>query len=337
MPDRISNLLSTGICIFLLCFLISSLFKEKVTAKPKQNNATYKKAPSLPRTFNTTKILDISLPAPPKFNYSKSHDPIKSRSQKKSFLKSASNPPRLNTKVMSPRTSPKQNAFRALKPRTPNPETKFEKRTDAPHKNRIEKNPNFKLTQTKIMANVINPNTNELMPGGRILLRMLEHGKGPIIDIAWPENNHERRRLFVSLRNCYGMKIAAMTNDNRLFSGDTSAGIPWRPNSDAYSGFLRSPIGRQTNDEIRIHGEINRRNGLKSSKPVRLFPRNVDAAILAGFERLVGKGYHQSSRIQAHYRLKTKNSVYLEKIKIDKRPISGSIKLPAQPGALCSI
>lgn len=45
---------------------------------------------------------------------------------------------------------------------------------------------------------------------GRTLLRILEHGDGPEIQITWPKSSRERDRLFDLLVRCYGVRVALM-------------------------------------------------------------------------------------------------------------------------------
>ncbi len=51
---------------------------------------------------------------------------------------------------------------------------------------------------------------------GRALLRLLEHGKGPSVEIAWPDDARDRTRLHRLLGRCYGMRLAVMDGADRL-------------------------------------------------------------------------------------------------------------------------
>ncbi len=51
---------------------------------------------------------------------------------------------------------------------------------------------------------------------GRTLLRMLEIGKGPAIEIAWPAETDQRDQLYQIFINCFGMKAALLDIQDRL-------------------------------------------------------------------------------------------------------------------------
>ncbi|MBT5777986.1 MAG: hypothetical protein HOI02_01095, partial [Rhodospirillaceae bacterium] len=169
---------------------------------------------------------------------------------------------------------------------------------------------------------------------GRVLLRILEHGSGPEIEIAWPVSAIKRRALYRLFEACYGMEIALLDSAGRLYSRAGQAGRPWQPNLDRYSGFVRQPSGRLTSDEkdnvsrIRaLHG------GLRAASNVRLFPRRLDAFLLGGLKALIGEGYSRASAIRAHYR-RDGDSVLVEGIRLDGRPISGRVDL-SKAGQRC--
>jgi len=162
---------------------------------------------------------------------------------------------------------------------------------------------------------------------GRVLLRMLEHGRGPTIDIAWPETPRQRTLLFQSLRDCYGMTTSLLVNKQNLYSMTSPAGHPWKLNSDKFSGFLRSPIGQSIPEERRVYLKIAARHNLSQWQAVRVFPRTVDAVLLRGLEKLIGKNYAKASRIRAYYVLEDGGAVTLNRIAVDGHKISGSVKI----------
>jgi hypothetical protein len=139
------------------------------------------------------------------------------------------------------------------------------------------------------------PNRKE----GGALLRLLEHGKGPTIEIAWPRSAADQRALYHRLTRCYGMRAAVIGPRSRLFAADSPAGEPWDIDRDRISGFLRSPRGEEIPEESRAFASIARRHGLTGWRPVRVFPRDVDAALLGGLARLVGPGYRSARSITA--------------------------------------
>ena len=172
---------------------------------------------------------------------------------------------------------------------------------------------------------------------GRFLLRILEHGKGPEIIIGWPHNISERRRLYHVLRKCYGMKNAVISQKNALYSETTLPGITWIPNTDLFSGFLRSPIGQPIKSEDQKFRKIAQRHKLSAWGPVRIFPRNIDAMILSGLHNLIGEKYQKAKSVRAHYMLKDGSFLYLHKITADSNPVSGEIRIPLNNKSLCEI
>ena len=53
---------------------------------------------------------------------------------------------------------------------------------------------------------------------GGALLRLLEHGQGPTIEIAWPQRVDARRALYRQLSQCYGVKAALLTGGAKLYA-----------------------------------------------------------------------------------------------------------------------
>ncbi len=160
--------------------------------------------------------------------------------------------------------------------------------------------------------------------GGRTLLRVLEHGKGPQIEIVWPQNARARENLFQKFQNCFGMENALMDREGNLFRTDDPRGMRWEINLDRYSGFLRQASGRLPQIEERIMDQISRRHGhLSNPVPVRVFPRRVDASLLGGLKAVIGDSYMSAKAIQARYDV---NGVITD-IRIDGRNVSGQVKM----------
>ncbi len=170
-------------------------------------------------------------------------------------------------------------------------------------------------------------NSTETAADGRVLLRLLEHGSGPGIEIRWPAEAAERERLYRVLKRCYGMRLALLDSQNRLFVEDGDAGRAWRPNLDRFSGFVRRPLGPLAGGEHRQAAAIRARHGaLGSAQPVRLFPRPVDALLLGGLRNLIGDAYGDRRTIRAQYRL-TGGAVIIEGVSVNGRSVAGRIDL----------
>lgn len=161
---------------------------------------------------------------------------------------------------------------------------------------------------------------------GRTLLRLLEHGKGPAIEIAWPAAVGARARLFGYLRNCLGVRVALMDGENRFYLASGRPGVATRLNLDRYSGFMRYPSGRVSNAERRLAAMIRDRHGMASATSVRLFPRKVDAALLGGLNAAIGESYVGAKSIRASYR-RDGRGLYVSNLRVDGRKIRGRILL----------
>ncbi len=162
---------------------------------------------------------------------------------------------------------------------------------------------------------------------GRALLRILEYGSGPEVEIAWPVSMVQRQSLYRLLEACYGMEIALMDSSGRLYRRIGEVGQPWQPNLDRYSGIVRQPSGSLTDDEQINIDRIYKYHGvLHSAENVRLFPRRLDALLLGGLKTLIGDNYAVASIIRARYR-RDGHIVLVEGISIDGRSIFGHIDL----------
>jgi len=162
---------------------------------------------------------------------------------------------------------------------------------------------------------------------GRVLLRVLEHGEGPEIEIAWPAASHERAALADRLRRCYGMQLALMTPTGALYSSQSARGQAWTPNLDLYSGFVRRTAGSLPAAERHLVNDLHRRHGHRGAT-VHVFPRRVDALLLGGLQALVGPRYKSSSSIRAHYDL-SRDALIVRNLSVDGQAVAGGVDLSA--------
>lgn len=177
--------------------------------------------------------------------------------------------------------------------------------------------------------------TEAVVVEGRALLRVLEHGSGPTIDIAWPVSASERERLYHHFKACFGMRSALIDQNGRLYTSDSRPGEPWVINLDRFSGFVRQTRGQVTEDENREVSIISARHRtLAGASPVRVFPRSVDALLLGHLRHAVGEGYATSRTIRAEYTLRG-SDVVIEHIEVDGRRLDGRIDLPPVAGLGC--
>jgi len=166
---------------------------------------------------------------------------------------------------------------------------------------------------------------------GRTWLRILEHGQGPEIEISWP-TGARGATLFAKMVRCYGLTLALHTPDGRLYADTGRQGASWDLNLDLYSGFMRQVGTWHAPAERRAIQEIHARHRGLRGTPVRLFPRRVDARLLAGLGQIIGEGYAKVSSIRAHYILRG-GRLFVENIYVDGEAIAGKIDL--SPSAKC--
>jgi hypothetical protein len=170
---------------------------------------------------------------------------------------------------------------------------------------------------------------------GRTLLRLLEHGSGPIVELAWPDGARHRERLYARLVQCFGMQVALMGADDRLYVADGRPNTPWNLNLDRFSGFIREPAGTLSREERQAADRIRaQHNALVSASLVRVFPRTVDARLLGGLRQLLGEHYASVQSIRARYKLSGSRLV-VEQIVADGRRIQGTLELPPVASGVC--
>lgn len=172
--------------------------------------------------------------------------------------------------------------------------------------------------------------TSPITKEGRTLLRLMEHGSGPSIGLAWPEGDVARSSLYKILRGCYGMKTALMDVDGTLYSSTESR--KWRPDMDHYSGFVRQPSGLLPSDENKEAEAVRRRHRLSpDSTIVRLYPRRVDAVLLGGLQNLLGQRYRKAKIIHGNYR-QYGQDIFIDNITADGALVRGRIAFYAAQG-----
>jgi len=242
-------------------------------------------------------------------------------------------PPKLLTKDELSEKKTGQIKVKYLKPYANTPAKKIASQLHPLQKNRsVEKSNNkVKIISKEQLPykNVsYNPKNSQLIEKGRLLLRVLEHGKGPNIEIAWPQSVSERTQLYKTLVSCHGMKIALMNKEGELFINKGTSGQSWFPNMDIFSGYMRQAIGRPVKAEEDATDVIRQRHNLQQvGSLVRIFPRKIDAYLLAGLEGLAGNTrYSQATRITAAYKF-SENSISIDSIRFDGRDINGELIL----------
>ena len=170
---------------------------------------------------------------------------------------------------------------------------------------------------------------DNISENGRVLLRQLENGKGPEIQIAWPNQSNLKNKIYTILNKCYGMQTARMNSRDELFNANGLAGVRWAINMDKMSGFIREVSGSTPSvEQTQVH-LINRKHPNENFKStIRIFPRIVDANLLAKLRLLVGENYSNSQNINAAYGIKN-NTIFIKNIKVDGESLGSDFQLPS--------
>lgn len=163
---------------------------------------------------------------------------------------------------------------------------------------------------------------------GRVLLRMLEHDKGPHVSFAWPDDQSIRQRLFQTFTQCLGVRVALMDKNGKLYRADDRPGESWPINLDTFSGFVRRPHGAITKRESDLIKNIRRHHNPPSPLlHVRIFPRWLDAELLGRIRSLIGHGYMQASNVTARYQF-SPGTILVRDFRADGKSMPGNITLP---------
>jgi hypothetical protein len=165
---------------------------------------------------------------------------------------------------------------------------------------------------------------NDQESTGRPLLRLLEHGVGPSVEIAWPEHAVARGKLYGVLLSCHGLKTVLLRDQEILMS--TRGDVVERFNGDLHSGFIRSIQGPSPKREVRRINKLLSRHGAGGTVPVRLLSRQFDARLLGGLRNLVGADYRRAKSVTARYAVAGKR-VMVHGLSVDGRNIEGRVEI----------
>jgi hypothetical protein len=162
---------------------------------------------------------------------------------------------------------------------------------------------------------------------GRPLLRLLEHGEGPRVEIAWPDHRVARAKLYQLLARCHGLRTVLLRGQEILISTASNRNEVF--NSDRHSGFLRTIDGMSPQAEERALAALRAAHG-GDGVPARLLSRSFDARLLGGLERLAGPGYRGAGTVTARYAI-AGDRVLVHGLSVDGRAIEGRIEIAPPP------
>lgn len=247
-------------------------------------------------------------------------------------------PPRIEREPLKPRPVKAPVETAKVTPLKPRPQSMPTEASSPPASGPVpapEESPQEEIASLPEAVQAPEPATNPASVGatpqtareGRALLKMLETGKGPVIEIAWPREQTDRSRLYRLLTACYGVQTAILVNGRALYVANSEPGKAWNVNRDAISGFIRKPSGVTTDAERSTVTRIRTRHGIALGDTVRLFPRGIDAVMLGGLGRIIGPGYINYRTIRARYRL-VGGQITVVDIRVDGIDRPGQVALP---------
>lgn len=170
---------------------------------------------------------------------------------------------------------------------------------------------------------------------GRALLRLIEHGAGPDIRLAWPDDRAGRERLAATLLRCYGMRPALFAPPDRLFMLDAAHRQAVTLARDRISGFMRQPGASLTQEEWEIVGRVRQVHAAPSTaQPVRLFSRAFDGALLAQLAAAIGPAMPQAQTITATWQHDGAR-LWLTHVRVDGAVVAD--ELPLSPPSSCGV
>ena len=159
---------------------------------------------------------------------------------------------------------------------------------------------------------------------GRPLLRLLEHGRGPSVEIAWPGHSVARAKLYDLLRRCHGLRTVLLRDQEILMS--TRAGAPETFDADRHSGFIRAIQGPSPRREAARIEKLRGHHDARGGVPVRLLSRQFDARLLGGLNDLVGTGYRGAKTVTARYAV-AGDRIMVHGLVVDGSKIEGRIEI----------
>lgn len=127
-------------------------------------------------------------------------------------------------------------------------------------------------------------------------------GKGPSIEVAWPNLVSEREMLFQLLTQCTGMRLGTLKN------GEVNLIANSHVKNVKLSDFVRIISGKMTKNEKYQFSNS------QSGTPVRLFPLSIDINLIKKLSET--KAYYKSKSIKGQYQVALGN-IWLKGITYD--------------------
>ena len=146
--------------------------------------------------------------------------------------------------------------------------------------------------------------------------------EAPSIEFLWPSDRNDHPQIYQSLTNCLGMTVGHVNAGGKVTLADGQSARNY--NRQIFSPMLRSLNEPSTPAEANLIKALSNQTG--AGHLVRIFRKETDAKILAGFRNLTGVSGPVTGSLQAEYLL-TSRGLYLVDIIHNGKAISGRIEL----------
>jgi len=316
--DRLGKLMSVFVSVLLGCWLLLLVLPVETSKKQENDKQQPQKIVTLDKLSiakplaTPTAIVLPAPPAPPKpiveVEAPKPKPKPKLTPKPKPVAKATSKPTPKPKPKLKPKPKPRSKPVKQVKRKLVPPKVIAPKPQPAKPKPK-KPEPTVSLASTGKKG----------LQEGRALLRVLEHGAGPMIEIAWPSSASQRDVLFKRFSQCFGMRVALVDEQAGLFIDEGQRGRKWDINMDRFSGFLRQPSGGLARNE---YSKVQRirlyHGGLDYASPIRL--------LLSGLGQIVGDAYKNAKHIRATYRLSGQRTL-VDGVTVDGRHLPGTIDL----------
>ena len=167
--------------------------------------------------------------------------------------------------------------------------------------------------------------TAQTVAEGRVLLHLIARGKGPDIEIAWPDDASQRAALYRRMTACQGLMTVLVGSDGTVRGGDGTGA--WVFNRDAYSPFMRVVSGPMAPAERARVATLRQKHG-NGGTVARVLPRTVDAGVVGTLFTFAEPDGRAPVKIAARYGLDA-GGVYLADIEVNGKAVSRTLRVPA--------
>lgn len=168
-----------------------------------------------------------------------------------------------------------------------------------------------------IVANLTQPTPAQAQKADK-LLQQWEQGSGATIQIQWPSKPAQRKALYNAL-HCLGVRSGLLASDGSWLIGEGNTTY----NPTRHSAMVRVSQGAISVAEQNVLSAL-RSKASQGVSNARLFPRYLDARLLAGLQQL--QLNTKAGSISGQYVL-SNNTLAIEAITSNNKPTQGKIAL----------